>query len=262
MMPLPIIQSLWIGGALSKVEQLCVASFMKNGHEFHLYTYDRVEGIPKGTKVLDANLIIPKDEIFIAKRSYALFADWFRWKLLYEQGNVWVDMDMVCMQPFDFKDKILFGEEAGDHVGVAVLMFPKGHEICKKMLKRCESPHEIDSDDPLKTRYKKIVRKYLQGNKKEKQGWGDRGGPRGFKKVLAAYPEDLKAKPFTFFYPILACNGKHIFDETLKNDVSLFHDTHAIHLWNDVITKSGLEKNSDFPKESLFEQLKSRYLGA
>ena len=86
-----IIQTLWIGGSLSLMEQLCVASFIKNGHEFHLYTYGEVLNVPNGAVIKDANEIIPESEIFTyCNGSYAGFADWFRWALLCKKGNIWV----------------------------------------------------------------------------------------------------------------------------------------------------------------------------
>ena len=45
----PIIQSLWIGKELSVLEQLCICSFLKNGHNFHLYTYEKINNVPDGT---------------------------------------------------------------------------------------------------------------------------------------------------------------------------------------------------------------------
>ena len=101
-MALPIIQSLWIGGSLSKIEQLCINSFLKNNHEFHLYTYGEVQNIPEGTTVKDANEIINSSEIFTYNGgSYAGFADWFRWELLYKKGGFWVDTDVICIKPID-----------------------------------------------------------------------------------------------------------------------------------------------------------------
>lgn len=99
-----IIQSLWIGDELSKVEQLCIASFLTNGSPFHLYTYSDVKNIPTGTIIKDANDIIPSSEIFrLNNGSYAVFADWFRFEMLYKVGGFYVDMDMICMKPFDFE---------------------------------------------------------------------------------------------------------------------------------------------------------------
>src|SRR5258706_6206464 len=38
-----IIQGLWIGPTLSQMEQLSIASFLANGHEYHLFVYDDVK---------------------------------------------------------------------------------------------------------------------------------------------------------------------------------------------------------------------------
>jgi len=104
-----IIQSLWIGDELSSIEKLCINSFLKNGHPFHLYTYSNVKGVPKGTTILDANTIIPKSKIFrYANGSVACFADYFRYKLLFDKGNWWVDTDVICLKPFNFKEKYVF----------------------------------------------------------------------------------------------------------------------------------------------------------
>ena len=59
-----IIQSLWIGGSLGKMEQLSAKSFIDHGHTYHLYTYGKVENIPEGVIVKDGNEIVPKSEIF------------------------------------------------------------------------------------------------------------------------------------------------------------------------------------------------------
>jgi len=42
------IRSLWIGGALSRLERVCLTSFLRAGHKVYLYTYDEVSNIPDG----------------------------------------------------------------------------------------------------------------------------------------------------------------------------------------------------------------------
>ena len=54
-----LVQSLWIGDRLSAMEQLCISSFLRQGHAFHLYVYQETAGIPAGTVVLDGNRILP-----------------------------------------------------------------------------------------------------------------------------------------------------------------------------------------------------------
>ena len=79
-----IVQSLWIGGTLSKMEVLSIKSFIENGNEYHLYTYDNVKNIPKGTIIKDGNEIISKEYIFkYCNGSYSAFSNLFRFCLLH-----------------------------------------------------------------------------------------------------------------------------------------------------------------------------------
>ena len=59
-----IVQSLWIGPSLSNLEKLSISSFIKNGHDFHLYAHEPVEGIPPGTTLKDGNDILSR-KIFL-----------------------------------------------------------------------------------------------------------------------------------------------------------------------------------------------------
>ena len=59
-----IIQSLWIGEALSNLEIMSMKSFLANGHIYHLYTYGAINNIPDGVIIKDANDILDKSEIF------------------------------------------------------------------------------------------------------------------------------------------------------------------------------------------------------
>ena len=256
-----IIQSLWIGKELSIVEQLCIKSFLKNGHEFHLYTYDDVANIPEGTVVKDAGEIIPSEEVFMySTGTYAIFSDWFRWKLLFEKGGFWVDTDEICLKPFDFDTDLIFGREKRDSVAIGVLGFPPGHELCAFMRNICEYPNAILPYDSTRTKLKKLKRKLL-GRGRRNVGWGEAGGPPGFTASLEYFNLMNSAKPFTYFYPIPHYNWDAAFDETFANDSKLFSNTYAVHLWNDMMRyRKDFDKNGSFPANSLFEQLKTKYL--
>ncbi|MFC1668269.1 glycosyltransferase [Chlamydiota bacterium] len=110
------IYGLWIGKSLSLMEQLSIKSFLAHGHSFHLYVYDNVLDVPKQVIIEDANKIVPKHEIFqykhgVWKGSYAAFANIFRYKLLFDLGGIWVDLDTVCLKPFDFEAEYIFSTE-------------------------------------------------------------------------------------------------------------------------------------------------------
>lgn len=105
------VHGLWIGNKLSNMELLTIHSFIKHGYNFHLWTYEKlVNELPKQVILCDANEIISSEKIFTYKHksqfgngqgSVAGFSDIFRYKLLYEKGGWWVDMDITCLTPFD-----------------------------------------------------------------------------------------------------------------------------------------------------------------
>ncbi|MGO3241071.1 MAG: capsular polysaccharide synthesis protein [Sphingobacteriaceae bacterium] len=36
----------------------------------------------------------------VGRPGYATFSDWFRIKLIHDEGGWWVDSDMLCINPF------------------------------------------------------------------------------------------------------------------------------------------------------------------
>lgn len=260
---LPIIQSLWIGPTLTLNEQLCISSFLHHGHEFHLYCYDHVQGIPEGTIVKDANTILSSDSIFqYHSGSYAGFADWFRWELLSKYGNFWVDTDVICVKPFQFSSEIIFGLEQNDLVCPAVIGFPKGHQLCSFLANVCKNPFNPLPYDTKKKKRKKLKYRLL-GRGREKIGWGEAGGPIGFTKALKYFNLYSQAQSHLAFFPISPLHWDTIYDRTYENEsINLFTNTYAIHLWNEMSRrKQGFDKNDRYYSSSLIEKLRAKYLG-
>ena len=113
-----IVHSLWIGSRLSLLEILTLKSFIYHGHIFYLWLYHSLENdIPEGVIIMDANQIIPEEKIFRykyknqfghGKGSLGGFSDIFRYKLLYEYGGWWTDMDITCLKPLNFDQPYIF----------------------------------------------------------------------------------------------------------------------------------------------------------
>ena len=150
-----IIQSLWVGNELSRMEYYSILSFLKLGYEFHLYTYEKVKNVPKGTKILNGNKIIPRKDIFKLKETYLPFADIFRYKMLYEKGGYWVDLDMIAIKKLDFNEPYVFSSERTIQEGafkmqvksvpnIGILKAPKHSAFYKELYEACmyESMHE------------------------------------------------------------------------------------------------------------------------
>lgn len=259
------IQGLWIGPRLSTFEQLSIASFLDHGHTFRLFTYGPLAGVPEGTTVEDAGVILPQSlaEPFLRPgRAIAHFADWFRWKLLHERGGYWVDLDVVCLKPFDFTAPVLFGYQTPGTASIGVLRFPAGHAATADMLDRCVHPHAVRPEDSWRRRLRKGVRQ-LRRSTRADVGWGEAGGPIGFSAVVRQHELDACGFAYPVFYPVHYQHWPYLFDATFASGCDMFPETRAIHLWNEVIRKySKFDKDQAFHPDSLVEQLKRRHLTA
>lgn len=258
---LPIIQSLWIGDDLSNVEKLCVKSFLDHGHEFHLYTYDHIGGVPEGAVIKDANEILPEREIFRNNRGgVANFSDWFRYTLLNKGGNFWVDMDVVCIKPFSFDSDIVFGRGAGGRgFGSAVIALPTGHLLAQSMENVCRNYNDVFPWDNSSDRKKKFNMRLLKRNK-QGADFDNPGSPGGLTKVIEYFKLTQYAKPFMYFYPVDFMRWQNVFNSSFAGRIDFYENTHAVHLWNEMARNvPGFDKNAHFDEASLFEQLKKKH---
>lgn len=129
--------SLWVGGPLKKLQEVCLASFVHYGHTMYLYVYDLDMKVPAGVIKRDAREILPESEIFLVQGTYASFADMFRYQMIHDHDLIWVDADTLCCSAdWDFfKDGILFGGEYGqDGFVQGVLKFPPESLIAKYLV--------------------------------------------------------------------------------------------------------------------------------
>jgi hypothetical protein len=112
-----VVNSLWIGKELSAMELLTIQSYIDFGFDFQLWCYDDISNLPSKVLVKDANQIIPASKIFSyqkknkfghGKGSVSGFSDLFRYKLLYDEGGIWTDMDITCLANFNVKEDYFF----------------------------------------------------------------------------------------------------------------------------------------------------------
>src|SRR5882672_1398368 len=233
-----VIQGLWIGPELSVMEQLSVASFLQNGHEYHLYVYDRPRNIPAGTVIKDANEILPAARIFRYRDSpsYAGFANFFRYKLVLERGGWWIDTDTVCLKPFDFPEPYVFSSELSQGLEVVnsgIFKAPAGSEVMAYAWGVCQTK------DP-----QKLV-------------WGETG-PKLIGEAVSKLGLEKYKHPSTVFCPL----AFYEWHKVLESDPALAFGerTYAIHLWNERWRATGQDKNAHYHPDCLYEQLKQRYL--
>lgn len=148
--------SLWIGKKLGKTELLTLKSFQKFGHTIHLWTYSPITNIPEGIIVEDANEMIAEKDVFSyekngnidwGKGSYAGFSDIFRYKLLFEKGGWWVDMDVTCLKPFEISEPYFFRNHWKLPVVGNIMKCPKGSELMQNCYERARLEVTKDNTD-------------------------------------------------------------------------------------------------------------------
>src|SRR5215471_10867912 len=149
-----IVHGLWIGSELSRLEQLTLRSFARFGHEFHLWVYDDIETrLPVNVALRDANKILPRERIFrtarqdaetgVGKGALPPFSDLFRYKLLYEHGGIWADMDVTCLRPLDFEEEYVFRPHRLGMVG-NLMKCPKGSELMRSAFEEVDAIADED----------------------------------------------------------------------------------------------------------------------
>ena len=253
-MKLPIIQSLWIGDPLSNLEKLCAESFLDNGHEFHLYVYDDVGGIPDGVTVKDGNEILPATRIFHNKRSsVAPFSDLFRFALLARKGGWWVDMDTICIKPFDFDDEIVFPYCRDLSVAIAPIKFPKGHFLMTELENACTHfTKPAVWDTPADRRRKRAL--ILQKNNLPHMAFYEQLG-----RAIKHYQLEKHGKAPEVFMSITDV-GWCLFGGNLSSRLDFHPQTYALHFTNSILTnENNLDKNAIYPDDSIYEFLKQKH---
>lgn len=252
------VQSLWVGPELSELEILSIKSFQKVGHKFILYTYGKVKGIPSGTIVKDGNKIMKKTDLFLFKKSLLPFSDIFRYKMLYEKGGYWVDLDMIALKPLKFKEPFIFSSERTIQKGpyrnrekkeienIGILKAPEKSDFYKELFEACMEE------------YNKEVKENIQFM-------------RTMRVILEKYGYQKYVKPAKMFCPLDWWHTKDAFYPPCckeKYDVkgysvdSVLKNAHTVHMWRSIMYKRHkIDLSVEFDPNSMWERLKTRVYG-
>jgi hypothetical protein len=247
-----VVQSLWVGNKLSRMEHYSIKSFLVLGYTFHLYTYEHVDNVPKGTIIKDANEIMKKKDVFSLKSSFLPFSDIWRYKLLYLKGGYWVDLDMIAIRRFDFKEPFVFSSERTIQEGafksqsklvpnIGILKAPAGSEFFKEAYEKSIQHNKIHTNED-KIKYMRI-----------------------FRNLVKKYNYQKYVKPPKYFCNLDWWNTKEAYQhikgrfptkygvkgETLN---SMFNGPYTVHFWRDRSTKKyNIDIDAKHHPQSLWE---------
>ena len=235
------------------MEKTSIRSFLEKGHEFHLYTYDSIDGIPKEVNVMEARKVLDGSSInkCIDNKDYATLSDIFRYKLLFERGGIWVDTDIICVRPFNFEDEHVFASERVERqskfeielpyrpVG-CVIKAPAGSEIMHYCLKR--------------SRQKEF----------ENIEWAEVGPDLLDTAVEEFGMDECIYSPYKFcpipwwrWRDFIKKSGRVRMREKIKNHVL---KPYSYHLWNSKWNDGGADKDKKYPENTIYGEIQKSNL--
>ncbi len=233
-----MIQMLWIRGSLSKLEQLAIRSFLAQGHQVDVYTYDAcLQGLPEGARQCDGREILPWNEVFDHQPAgLATFSDLFRYSLLAAKGGWWCDCDLIALRPFPKPKDIVFASErhpnGSTHPVPGIMYSPPGHPVMELLRDTALAR------DPASIEWCEV-------------------GPDLVQRIVAERGLEDRVTSHMVFCPLDIANW---LDALLPGKAPEFGpESLAVHLWHEIWKRFGVHKDEDHAPNSLFEILKRRY---
>ncbi len=245
------IGALWIGGALSFLEQLCLKSFVDAGHHVRLYTYGDVDRIPDGIEVADANDVLKMDAIIRHARtgSPAPQADRFRYHMLAQTDDIiWADTDAYCVRPFTTPNGHFYGWESEHHVNNGVLGLPRDSDTLRELLDFTADEYSIPPWLPQRQQDEmKRARDAGTPVHTGDQEWGT-WGPRAVTHFLHKTGEIRYALPREALYPISFKDRRIMVKPDAAAERFITPDTYSIHFYGRRIRQRIIEAEGGEPK--------------
>lgn len=230
-MPLKTIAMLWIGPALSYLEQVCIRSFLDAGHHVALYSYEDVAGTPRDVEVRDAAEILSGAEIRRHERtgSPAVHSDLFRYRLLMREDVIWADTDAYCVRPFTFAAPHVFGR-LEDRLGIGVLGLPRDSPGLAALTAFAEDPApRVRFDANLR---RMIIDPAAPPTPVAFQPWAATG-PMAVTYFLRESGEIRHAMPEAAFYP-LDFNNRNLLIRPRRRklvEAAITEDVYSVHFY-------------------------------
>ncbi|MGL5089049.1 MAG: glycosyltransferase [Cetobacterium sp.] len=126
------IHYIWLGkGSKPNVMDICINSWKEKLPDYEIIKWDEDN--------LDFYNEIEKNRFLkecYKRELWAFLSDYFRVKILYEHGGIYLDSDMQILKSLDIflDDKLFFGMEDLNQVSAGIIGAKKGHIFFKKML--------------------------------------------------------------------------------------------------------------------------------
>lgn len=193
----------WFGnGKMPETDKKCIESWKKYCPDFEIKFWDE-------TNFKDENEYLKKAR---DTKKWGFFIDYFKFKVIYEFGGVYMDTDMLLLKPIDhlLENKSFWSFESDVHVNTAIIGSEKNNPIIKQCLEFYTNfkYSDVFLESP------KIITPELK-----KIGLiDDNGSPQ--------YCEENLVLPYIYFYPMSFQEADGQYQKFIKEE-SL-----GVHMWN------------------------------
>ena len=241
--PLSKVAMFWMGDELSFIEIASMLSVLRAGHPVDLYGYERPQQLPSGVNWVQAAEILPREKFVLYRGAYpALGANLFRYRLMAAQAGIWLDTDMLLLQPIRKTGAELYGWQDSTQINNAVLYLPHGSPVLKDLLDFTRNEY------PVPPFFEKAVQNQLVVARMSGKPvhvsqlpWGV-WGPEALTYFVRKNGHEDFARSPEVFYPVqhgeadmLVASGHDV--ETRIRDTTL-----GIHLWKARLVRSPMSR--------------------
>ncbi len=257
------VGALWIGGALSFLEQLCLVSFVHAGQSIRLYAYEDIPNVPDGVELADASDILPQTGFLRHERtgSPALHSDVFRYHLLAKSDRmIWADTDAYCVKPFTTPNGHFYAWESRSMLNGGVLGLPKDSATLAALLEFTRDefaiPDWIAGEDRDKLEAAKAAGKPVHVSELPWGVWG----PHAITHFLQKTGEVRHALPQAALYPFTYKDRALMLRPGFDVSPYVTSETFSIHFYGRRMRARILEKEGGIPRpRSLIGQLLKKH---
>ncbi len=231
----------WAYGELSKLERLCISSFVLQGYRVNLWSYAPIQNAPKGVWHRDAREVLPEKKVFLnLNQSYVSFSDLFRYKLLNEMGGLYADTDVMALTSTDFFSKPLLvtQREKSD----------ANHVSINNNIIYNPSPRKGNLIDMAYTRASRFSPKKIR--------W-EEIGTRLMSDLVVQHPEhgyELMRPDFANPFDYWKCPGPLITPGS-----ALLVNSPFVHCYSSWWDRTGTDKNMAYPPGSLMASFEAKF---
>lgn len=217
----------WAKGSISRLEYLCMKSFVDCGYRLFVWSYDNSLEIPVKAILRDANKVVDESKLFLNMRgSYAGFSDYFRYKVLNRFGGLYADTDVIAVRPARELPR---------------KQFLVTEHTRKKVFNRYINGNVIYNPNPCKGNVIDLALAYTRRFPKADVEWAEIG-PDLLSAIVQIYPRHgFVIQPPVFANPLAwwECPEKLLQDDS--GDIS--ENTFFLHCYNEMWREAGVDKN-------------------